>query len=308
MHILKRDINRQVLTRNIDNLVLVSGHFTRNAVFDGLIVCFQVGGDDGEGFEGGDTGFGDEIHARAGSGDDDALEEGECEGGTLGCEEGGGGGDFLLHGAVEAVLLGFLGDDAAQQVDEGEFVAAVGGEDGLGLWEDAQHDVREGVGEGDGGEEVGDGEFVLAWFDLRGACGLEDAVCAEGVEFFLVLDGADGVDDVLAVPRGGHLVAVRVVGDVLQQGGEVCNLEFLVERDQLQGCDGPGGERLGQRSTWQRAASLFLNLHELLGGGGGIAILVGGGSGQGRACESEEGEGGLELHRDWKVERCRGDD
>ena len=75
-------------------------------------------------------------------------------------------------------MFAFLGEDGAEEGDQGTLVVGVGGENGLGFRERAEDDVGEGLGEGDGLEEGADGELVLAGFDGGVVGGCEDAVYA----------------------------------------------------------------------------------------------------------------------------------
>ena len=113
----------------------------------------------------------------------------------LGRQEGRRGRDFHLQGAIPAVLLGLLCDDGPEEVHEREFVTAIGGIEGLRPRQRAEHKVGEGLRQGDGAGEVGDGELVQAGGDLHGVCAGEDAVDAEGVELFLLgwVSGGEGL-------------------------------------------------------------------------------------------------------------------
>ncbi len=91
-----------------------------------------------------------------------------------------------MQSAVVAGLLAFLADDGAEDGDEGDFVAAVRSEDGLGEGEDAEDDVGEGLGEGDGFVEVADWEGEFAGLDGFGFCIGEGAVGGEDVDLFLL--------------------------------------------------------------------------------------------------------------------------
>ena len=91
-----------------------------------------------------------------------------------------------MQRAIPAVLLGLLRDNGTEELHKGELVAVVGPEEGLRAWECAEHEVGEGLREGDGGGEVGDREVVEAGGDGGGVCAGEDAVDTEGVELFLL--------------------------------------------------------------------------------------------------------------------------
>ena len=62
----------------------------------------------------------------------------------------------------------------------------------------------------------------------------ECAVGVEGVELFLGDNCSESVDDLLALGLVLELVAGCVAGDVVQELGEVEDLEDLVESDQSQ--------------------------------------------------------------------------
>lgn len=66
--------------------------------------------------------------------------------------------------------------------------------------------------------------------------GAQDGVGVDGVEFFLRLDRRDGADHAGLFPGVGDAEALDVVGDVVQQVGEECDLEQFVERDQSEAC------------------------------------------------------------------------
>jgi hypothetical protein len=103
----------------------------------------------------------------------------------------------------------------------------------LGDGEDAEDEGGEGLGEGEGGGEVGDGEGVLAGLDGGAFCVGEDAVGGEDVDLFLlvesqdilfhlcgieergtyVLDSCDGLNNVISI-RTQAVVARDVVGDI----------------------------------------------------------------------------------------------
>ena len=126
-----------------------------------------------------------------------------------------------------------MGDDGAEEGNEGAFVAAVSAECGLGSGERAENYVGEGLGEGDGLEESCDGEHVFARHDWGFARVLEDAIDAGGMKLLLlwsvsamgrdecrertyVYDGSERVNHVGVVQRsqGGGIVARHVVCDI----------------------------------------------------------------------------------------------
>lgn len=116
---------------------------------------------------------------------------------ALGRQEGRRGRRLLLQRPVPAYLFGLLSDDRAEEVHERQLVASVLRPDGLRLWQDAEDDVGEGLGERDGAVEVADGEIVLAGQDLGLVGAGEDAVGAEGVELLLL----EGRHDQIKRPR-----------------------------------------------------------------------------------------------------------
>ena len=149
-----------------------------------------------------------------------------------------------------------MGDDGAEEGNEGAFVAAVGAEGGLGFGERAQDYVGEGLGEGDGVGEGGDREHVFARHDWGFARVLENAVDASGVKLLLlwyvsasgrdecgertyVYDGSERVDHVRVVQRsqGRGVVPSHVVGNIGKQRREVCDFEDLIESNELQSRD-----------------------------------------------------------------------
>lgn len=83
-------------------------------------------------------------------------------------------------------MFAFLGQDGADQGDQRALVTTVGGEDGLSFRERSENDVGKGLGEGDGFEESGDWELVLAGLD-GGVIGVhENAIHAQGMDFLLL--------------------------------------------------------------------------------------------------------------------------
>ena len=181
-----RDGNRdwQIRAGEVDDGVGIRADGSGHGECQRLI--HRLGGrDDGQRAEGGQVDAGERL--RAGAGHDEHLDGGEGEAGRPARQEGRGGRRLLLQEAVEADLFALLGEDGAEERDERALVAGVAGEDGLGFGEGAEDDVGECLGEGDGLGEVGDGELVFAGLDgaVVGTC--EDAVDAQGVQFFLLL-------------------------------------------------------------------------------------------------------------------------
>lgn len=127
-------------------------------------------GDDGQGAERGQIDTGQRLGAR--TGDDEHLDRSESEAGGSTRQERRGRGRLLLREAVEAHLLAFLGQDGAEQWDQGALVTSVGGKYGLSFGQGAQDDVGKGLGEGDGLVKGGDWELVLTGFDgsVVGGC------------------------------------------------------------------------------------------------------------------------------------------
>jgi len=153
-------------------------------------------------------------------------------------------------------LFSFLGEDGADEGHEGGFVASIGGEGDLGFGECAEDYVGEGLGEGDGLGEVGDGKLVFARRDGGLAAGHEDAVYARCVKFFLLGRGLarmEGMrkregcatyiyhcgkrfEHVCVVQRceSCGIVAGHVVCDIGDQLSEVCDFEDLVQCEELE--------------------------------------------------------------------------
>ena len=149
-----------------------------------------------------------------------------------------------------------MADDGAEEGNERAFIAGVGGEGGLGFLERAEDYVGEGLGEGDGIHEGGNGEHVLAWRDCHLARVCKNAVDASGMKLLLlwsvsaiggdeyvgttyVYDGSERVNRVSVVQRsyGGGIVASHVVGDIGKERGEECYFEYLIESNELQSGD-----------------------------------------------------------------------
>ena len=126
-----------------------------------------------------------------------------------------------------------MGDDGAEEGNEGAFVAAISAESGLGFGERAENYVGEGLGEGDGIEEGSDGEYVFARRNWSFARVLEYAIDASGVKLLLlwflsemgrgerrektyVYDCSERVNHIRVVQRsqGSGIIASHVVGDI----------------------------------------------------------------------------------------------
>lgn len=120
-----------------------------------------------------------------------------------------------MRGAEESDLFAFLGEDGAEKWHQWRLIARVGGESGLGFGKRAEDYVGECLGQSDGGGEGADGELVAAGGDGGVVGGCEDAVYAEGVQFFL-LEWEGGVSGWKRGGEGGGCVvrtftmAVRV--------------------------------------------------------------------------------------------------
>ncbi len=177
-----------------------------------------------------------------------------------------------------------MGDDGAEEGNEGAFVAAVGAEGGLGFGERAEDYVGEGLGEGDGIDEGGDGEHVFARRDWGLARVLKNAVDTSGVKLLLlwyvsamgrdecvettyVYDGSERVDHVRVVHRSysSSIVASHVVGDIGKERGEVCDFEYLIESNELQGGDTGAFQACGKSAIRECALSERLDLSKLRG-------------------------------------------
>ena len=141
-------------------------------------------GEHGQGAEGGQVHGGERLGT--GAGHDEHLDRGEGEAGRSQRQERRGGRHFFLREAVEAHLLAFLGQHGAEERDQRALVAGVAGEDGLGFGQGAEDDVGEGLGEGDGLDEAGDGELILAGLDGGLVGAHEDTVYAQGMQFLLL--------------------------------------------------------------------------------------------------------------------------
>ena len=133
----------------------------------------------------------------------------------------------------------------------------------MGFREGAEDDVGECLREQDRAGEGRHGELVRAGLDGAVVGGCEDAVYAEGVEFFLLCGGlglvdgeeaciarvgvwvcnfayvyycSEGINDVTFLQRGDGfgVVAGDIVGDVGEQLGEIGYFEYLVQSQELQ--------------------------------------------------------------------------
>ena len=152
-----------------------------------------------------------------------------------------------------------MGDDGAEEGNEGAFVAAVSAESGLGFGERAEDYIGEGLSESDGIEEGGDGEHVFARRDWGFARVHENAINASGMKLLLlwpvsttgrdecrkrtyIYDSSERVNHVRVVERsqGGGIVASHVVCDIGKQRGEECDFEDLIESNELQSSDTGG--------------------------------------------------------------------
>ena len=175
-----------------------------------------------------------------------------------------------------------MGDDGAEEGNEGAFVAGVGTEGGLGFGERAEDYVGEGLGEGDGVDEGGDGEDVFARHDWGLARVLKNAVDASGMKLLLlwsvsalgrdecvertyVNDGSERVNHVRVVQRsyGGGIIASHVVGDIGKERGEVCSFEYLIESNELQSGDTGAFQACGKSAIRECALSERLDLSKL---------------------------------------------
>jgi hypothetical protein len=91
------------------------------------------------------------------------------------------------EGPVPAVLLALLAYDRRHSADRAGI--AVGGQQLRGILQSAEHEGGEGLGEGDGGAEVGGGELVGARRRGEGAEFGQDVVGVDSVELFLLWGG-----------------------------------------------------------------------------------------------------------------------
>lgn len=100
-------------------------------------------------------------------------------------------------------MFSFLADDRGNETND---IVAIGREGILGGLKSSKDDVGEEGGGGDCGVKAVDaGEDVLAGLNGCTFGAGEDGVGAEEVEFFLGLDGSEGVDDkVFGVLRGAE--------------------------------------------------------------------------------------------------------
>ena len=166
------------------------------------------------------------------------MDRGEGESSFAACQEGCCRGFLLLHEAVEAILLGLVADDGAEEGHESGLIPCVGREGDLSILKSAENDVGEGVGEGDSGEKVFHREGVFAGPQGGLTTGFEETVGAKGVEFFLLMDRlgwtveiedrskATYCDDslkrfydIIAIQgtKISRTVAVDIVGDVVEE-------------------------------------------------------------------------------------------
>jgi len=229
---------------------------------------------EGQGREGREA---DGVDVGAGAGHDELRDGAVRELRGAAREEGGRRRDLLLQGAVVAVLLALLADDGADDGDQGRLVAAVGGEDGLRGGQHAEDDVGEGLGEGDGIVEGGDGEVVLAGLDGGLVCVGEDTVCREDMELFLlgrmsveVAQGGrreayidDGRESLNRVAVVASLVAGNAGCDVVEELREVCDFEELVGGNELESLDTIGLQAGRWSAVWSGSAG---ELEDLLQG------------------------------------------
>ena len=86
------------------------------------------------------------------------------------------------------------------------------------------------------------------------------AIGVESVELFLSHDCCEGINDLLLQVLVLETVAWDVVGDVLEELGEVENLEQLIERNEAKRGKVIGLQRSWGRAIWQCAVSLNLDV------------------------------------------------
>ena len=106
----------------------------------------------------------------------------------------------------------------------------------------------------------------------------------------------DGLKDLLTVhlfvPR--DLVALDVVGDVVEQRVEVGRLKELIGGDELQGDGGHGAKLAGGGAVGDQAARLHGDVQQLLIVGVGEAVAAGDAGGGGEAQDGRHGEDAAE--------------
>lgn len=154
-------------------------------------------------------------------------------------------------------MFSFLTDNGGDETND---IVTVGCESIFRGLESSEDDVSEEGGGGDGGVEAVDArEDVLAGLDGGAFSAGEDGIGAEEVEFFLGLDGGEGVDDeVFGVLRGAE--GEGGGGEVLEEGGEEGDLEELVKGDSLEGRGSGVGKGGREGCVGESAVRLELDL------------------------------------------------
>ena len=175
---------RQVLAADINNRVLGAIDLARDGELK-LLAVRRWRAEHIERAVSGQSSDGAQLE-RARIRNDERLDRREGEVRVAAGEERRRGRELGLHVAEKADLLAFLREHGADQRDQAGFITGVGGEGGLSLGEGAEDDVGECLREGDGAEEGADGELIGAGGHGSLATALENAVDAQGVQFFLL--------------------------------------------------------------------------------------------------------------------------
>ena len=106
----------------------------------------------------------------------------------------------------------------------------------LYILQSAEDDICEGGGQCQGAVQISSGELVFAGLDRIEVIRGKDGVCVVCVKLFLCLNCHQSIDDSLTKILVLKAEAWHVIGDIEEQIGEEGNLEYLVERDQLNAC------------------------------------------------------------------------
>ena len=242
------------------------GGVDRDAEFQSLRLGLDVRGSDGEWQEDGKLDL-----ANVGAGawyDEHLVQGGEGERAGAGGKEGKSAGDFAEKVAVEAVLLAFLADDGGNAADQARI--AILTKEGCHVPKSTEDDIGKGRCQTDCGEEVGDGEVVLARLDWADAKVGERAIGVEGVKLFLRLNSCDSGDYAVSLIAVCDLVTREIIRDVGEQLGEEGHLEKLVEGNQLETGLGVRGDGWRRRAIGERAMCLDFDGCELRGRVGDI--------------------------------------
>ncbi len=263
----------------------------------------DVLGLDGQGLEDGQA---DGVDVGAGPGDHEALVEGrEGELARAGRQEGQSAGDLVEDGAVEAVLLALLPDDGGHAADQAG--VAVGGEQALHVLERAEDDVGEGRGERNSVFEARDREVVFTGLDGGFVEVRESPVGIERVELFLGDNRVEGGEHEVYRPVVANvvmMVALDLVGDVVDELGEEGDLGEFVEGDEPETCLGVVGDASWGRAIGEAAVRGLLDVGERIGGVGYGGKAVGQGELEGSGGDEREArEAGSDSERGMHYER-----